>query len=512
MRVSLTIATVAALAVMLADLVGRSSPVAAQAANETALRAKVTQFIRQHENEAGIPLEKNAKVSTRLVDLNADGTPEALVIIRDANSCGSRGCTAFVLDLSGPTANSIGDLIAETLEALPSRTGQWRDISVNGRRIRFRGGRYGGSAADAGNPKLEPRAQVKTNSADPSSVPTSNRDSPLPTFKDCANCPEMVVLPAGSYWMGATEEDKKIAFADWRTATPRHEVTFDYSFAIGKFEITVAEFGAFVDETGFKTGGECLLIVSSRGPNKGTFLGTISAKADEYQRGILPGGKPGEAALVEFADFRTPGRQVGSTHPATCISWKEAKAYLAWLSAKTGRKYRFPTEAEWEYAARAGETRPYYYGGGQKELCAYGNFGDRDSVYATSRFAKCAENPSLEHTYPVGSLKPNRWGLYDMVGNVFEWVEDCYFPDYNGAPSDGSPWLFSNAHGRYSTVAAGDCKFRASRSYSYVSMDITLRSAARCGYLTDDDGRADASGIRVAVSISSGAWDLRSPH
>ncbi|MXQ14102.1 hypothetical protein [Microvirga makkahensis] len=215
MRGSLAMAAaVAVLAVMLPGFVGGSAPVSAQVANETALRAKVTQFIRRHEKEAGIPLEKDAKVSTRLVDLNADGTPEALVIIRDANSCGSRGCSAFVLDLSGPRASSIGDLIAETLEALPSRTGQWRDISVNGHRIRFRGGRYGGSAADAGDPKSESRAQVQTNSGESSSAPTSNGVNPLPTFKDCDNCPEMVVLPAGSYGMGATEEDKNIAFAE----------------------------------------------------------------------------------------------------------------------------------------------------------------------------------------------------------------------------------------------------------------------------------------------------------
>jgi formylglycine-generating enzyme required for sulfatase activity len=197
------------------------------------------------------------------------------------------------------------------------------------------------------------------------------------------------------------------------------------------------------------------------------------------------------------------------TQPATCISRNEAKAYLAWLSAKTGRKYRFPTEAEWEYAARAGETKPYYYGGGRKELCAYGNFGDRDSVYATDKHAQCAENPSLEYTYPVGSLKPNKWGLYDMVGNVYEFVEDCFFPNYIGAPSDGSPWLFSKADARYATAAVGQCKYWGIRSYDYMSYDINLRSAARCGAYHDESGRGDSIGLRVAVSMSDAAWDMR---
>jgi formylglycine-generating enzyme required for sulfatase activity len=155
------------------------------------------------------------------------------------------------------------------------------------------------------------------------------------------------------------------------------------------------------------------------------------------------------------------------------------------------------------------ETKPYYYGGAQKELCANGNFGDRDSVYRTSSHAKCAECPSLEYTYPVGSLRPNRWGLYDMVGNIGELVEDCYFPNYEGAPSDGSPWLFSDAHGHYSTVTPGKCKFRVSRSYDFVSMDVHLRSAARCGFPADENGRASVTGLRVAVSMSDTAWDRR---
>lgn len=129
---------IAALATVTGAMIGlwvATGPIAAQGANDSALRAKVTQFIKA---------EENAQVSTRFVDLNADGTPEALVIVRTPDGCGSRGCEAYVLDLRGPAARSIGDFIAHKLEALSSRTGGWRDISVNGHRIRFRGGRYGG--------------------------------------------------------------------------------------------------------------------------------------------------------------------------------------------------------------------------------------------------------------------------------------------------------------------------------------------------------------------------------
>jgi hypothetical protein len=134
-----TIAKIAALATVTGLWVA-TGPIAAQGANESALRAKVTQWVKEGKTEA----DENEQVSIRFVDLNADGMPEALVVIRGATSCGSRSCSAFVLDLRGPAARSIGDFTAHKLEALSSRTGGWRDISVNGHRIRFRGGQYGG--------------------------------------------------------------------------------------------------------------------------------------------------------------------------------------------------------------------------------------------------------------------------------------------------------------------------------------------------------------------------------
>lgn len=140
---------------------------------------------------------------------------------------------------------------------------------------------------------------------------------------------------------------------------------------------------------------------------------------------------------------------------------------------------------------------------------AYGNFADRESVYGPGDWAKCAEQNSREYTYPVGSFKPNNWGLYDMVGNVFEFVEDCYFPDYEGAPADGSPWLHSTAHGYHSTDRPGACKVWALRGYYFDSPDMEMRSAARCGVYNDENSRGNAVGIRVAVSMSGEPWDRR---
>jgi formylglycine-generating enzyme required for sulfatase activity len=143
-------------------------------------------------------------------------------------------------------------------------------------------------------------------------------------------------------------------------------------------------------------GGLCLL------------LGTIHSLADAHTQGTTTLG-PGGMVLVEHVDFRTPGSEVADDQPATCISCNEAKAYLAWHSEKAGRAYRLLTEAEWEYAVQAGETRPYFYGGGQEDLCAYGNFADSGSVYSAAIAARCAEEPSRLHQ-ACWQLRPERLG------------------------------------------------------------------------------------------------------
>lgn len=312
--------------------------------------------------------------------------------------------------------------------------------------------------------------------------------SPDPVFRDCPQCPEMVPIAPGTFLMGASKADAKYTYGEQHAnELPQHEVTIGYKFAISKFEVTVAEFAAYVAETGAKTGGECQLRTAESGPQAGRFIGTLKPDAEQM---------PPALATVSDADFRTPGAEVSDQHPATCISRREAKDYLDWLAKKTGKPYRFPTEAEWEYAIRAGSTTPYHYGGGPKDLCKFGNFADRKSPYSANVAAPCAEKPSPVATAPVGSYQPNAWGLHDMVGNAFEFIEDCSFDDYNGAPADGSPWR-----------KAG-CDAFVQRGYNFDSVAADMRSAARClpgGW----DFRGNNLTIRAAVSLDDTAWDRR---
>jgi formylglycine-generating enzyme required for sulfatase activity len=318
---------------------------------------------------------------------------------------------------------------------------------------------------------------------------TAQAQAPLSRFKDCESCPEMVVLQPGKFLMGASKEDRKLADPyTIESELPQHEVTIGYRFAMGRFEVTVAEFAAYVAETGAKTGGICQLRLPEFGPDRGKFVGTAKPAADDY---------PPALVTISDGDFRTPGTKVSDQQPATCISRREALGYLDWLGKKSGKAYRLPTEAEWEYAARAGSTAPFYYGGGLKELCKYGNFADSKSVYNARIVAKCAENPSPESTAPVGSYQPNAWGLYDMIGNGFELTEDCASDNYEGAPNDGSP-----------RRAGGACENFATRSYFFDSMGTNLRSAARCTAVGLDD-RSNGLTFRAAVSLDDNAWDRK---
>jgi len=307
------------------------------------------------------------------------------------------------------------------------------------------------------------------------------------TFRDCETCPEMVVIPAGTYLMGAAKADAKYADSyELAAERPQHQVTIGYRFAIGKFEVTVAEFAAYVAETGVKTSGVCEILTPVEGPDKHKVVGSVKP-TPEMQYGVV---------TVTDADFRTPGAVVTDKHPATCVSRREAVAYLDWLAKKTGKAYRLPSEAEWEYAARAGSTTPYYYGGGPKDLCKYGNFADRNSHYTMKFLAKCAEDPSPVGTAVIGSYQPNAWGLYDMIGNAFEFVEDCSFDNYKGAPTDGSPWRKPS------------CEAFVQRSYDFSAIPSFLRSPARC-LVGNWDDRSNALALRAALSLDDTAWDRK---
>jgi formylglycine-generating enzyme required for sulfatase activity len=329
---------------------------------------------------------------------------------------------------------------------------------------------------------------------------------PLTTFSDCDDCPEMIVLPRGSFTMGAgTKQEKAIAKKLYESRDPV-EVTIGYDFAIGKFEVTVREYGAFVDATGHQSVGPCVLRLTDHGPNKRKYTGTKMPVPAEYAKmGIsLPPG----VALISDGGFRQPGMEVTPDHPATCLSRIDVDAYLAWLSGKTGRKYRLPSSAEWEYAARAGTQAVYFWGNDKADACAYANFADAASAYNHRPLAPCREAVSYEGAAPVGSYKANAWGLHDTAGNVQDMVADCFFTDYRGIPTDGSPWLTRPDDGPHDGLENGECTVFVARGFGFdgIAETLAVLSSLPGGWRNEP---WNIVGFRVAVSLGGPAWDLR---
>ena len=188
----------------------------------------------------------------------------------------------------------------------------------------------------------------------------------------------------------------------------------------------------------------------------------------------------GEWILQEGSGWRNPGFSQGDSHPVVCVSWENARSYAEWLSRKTGEPYRLPSEAEWEYAARADTADRFHIGPAMSTELA--NF---DGEHAPRSGRGSAQR---RRTVSVGSFPANAYGLHDMNGNVWEWVEDCLHKNYRGAPADGSAWL-----------ADGDCSRRILRGGAWDSEQRFLRSAARAWSSTDN--RSITIGFRVARSL-----------
>lgn len=322
-------------------------------------------------------------------------------------------------------------------------------------------------------------------------------------FSDCDDCPEMVVIPPGKFLMGATPAEQSGPMAGFiSSALPQHEVTIGYRFAIGRYEVTTDQFRAFTEDTGTKVGGVCGIRLAEKGPMARKFNGTLHPDHDRSHTGPF---------YVEIVDgsYSQPGLPVTGSQPAVCVSRNEIKAYLAWLSTRTGRSYRLPTEAEWEYAARAGTQTAAFFGDDLGQACRYANFGDRASGYQAGMAAPCSEAISPLWTADVGSYEANPWGLHDMSGNVQEALEDCWFDTYEGAPADGSPRL------------RDDCQLFVARGGDYELMHFSMTASERLffGYVPESpsvqgpdaafNGRSNVMGFRVATSLDESAWDLQ---
>jgi formylglycine-generating enzyme required for sulfatase activity len=231
----------------------------------------------------------------------------------------------------------------------------------------------------------------------------------------------MVMVPAGSFMMGSppSEKDRK------RTEGPQHRVTISTAFAVGKYEVTFAEWDACVADGG----------------------------CNGYRPKDLGWGR--------------------GDRPVFNVSWNDAHAFVNWLSKRTGQEYRLPSEAEWEYAARANTTARYWWGD--------------DLGSNNANCDGCGSQWDNKLTAPVGTFEANKFGLYDTAGNVQEWVEDCWNRSYEGAPTDGRAW------------SSGQCQSRVIRSGHWHYYPLELRSAFRSSL--PSGFRHDNAGFRVARTL-----------
>jgi formylglycine-generating enzyme required for sulfatase activity len=235
---------------------------------------------------------------------------------------------------------------------------------------------------------------------------------PGTVFRDCPACPEMVVIPAGEFSMGspASEEGRD------KDEGPQHQVRIGKAFALGRKELTVGEFGRFVQASGYRTSAE-------KDAGKGCDAWDKSDGKWDWRAG---------------RKWSEPGYAQGEQQPVACVSWDDARAYVQWLAKETGQGYRLPSEAEWEYAARAGGKTARPWGDNPKDACSHANVADNTTYEGTSWEPKHDCSDGYWFPAPVASYQANRFGLYDMIGNVWEWVQDCYQDSYTGAPADGS--------------------------------------------------------------------------
>jgi formylglycine-generating enzyme required for sulfatase activity len=282
--------------------------------------------------------------------------------------------------------------------------------------------------------------------------------APRQEFQECKDCPRMIVVPAGTFLMGTgpTELGRS------ESEGPQHSVTIARAFAAGKFEVTFDQFRAFVKDANHAVPQAC----SDFDPAKNAPIGNIGS-------------------------FWFPGFMQQGDHPAVCVSWKDAKAYVEWLSMRLARDYRLLSEAEWEYAARAGSQTRYHFGEDEKRLCEFGNVADiaEPSKLGARPLVDCRDG--YLRTAPVGKYAPNAFGLHDTIGNVWEWVEDCGGGDYAGAPSNGS------------ASKVGACATRVSRGGGWGSVALNVRSATR-NLRFGPDERYHFLGFRVARTLAHG--------
>jgi formylglycine-generating enzyme required for sulfatase activity len=276
--------------------------------------------------------------------------------------------------------------------------------------------------------------------------------APGTVFRDCPTCPSMVVLPAGRFQQGSSRAEGGSSYE-----MPAHWVNIQRPLGMSLNVVTVQEFQQFIAATGRDMQG-----------------------CDTYD---------GEWKGRPDGSWKSPGFPQTGTHPVTCVSWDDARAYARWLSGKTGHQYRLPSASEWEYAARSGGEAVLPWGANAAGACASANVADASAAQRYPGWTVFGCNDGYVYTAPVGSFKANSFGLNDMLGNVFQWTEDCWQADYVGAPIDGS------------ALNAGDCSEHELRGGSWFSTPAYVRANYRnhfaAGY------RTSSVGIRLVKDMGS---------
>jgi formylglycine-generating enzyme required for sulfatase activity len=289
----------------------------------------------------------------------------------------------------------------------------------------------------------------------------------LRAIQDCPTCPEMVVIPTGVFTMGTEpngfELDRK---GRGRAEAGLVKIEIRQSFAIGRAEITRAQYAAFVAAANYNPEVKFCRVWD--------------------QAGQRFSDAPGRT-------WREPGLLTTQRddHPVTCVSWDDAVAYAQWLSKQTNKRYRLPSEAEWEYAARAGSTKRRFWGDDASEGCAYANTYDltaRRAYPLSWGHVGCADG--FSDVAPVAALLPNNFGLHDTIGNVWEWVADCFTTSKVGRPKDQRAWVWDG------------CADRSLRGGGWMTAPNRSRVAFPAGDPPSD--RYSFLGFRIARDLDAG--------
>jgi formylglycine-generating enzyme required for sulfatase activity len=282
-------------------------------------------------------------------------------------------------------------------------------------------------------------------------VPATAVPTPGTLIRDCPTCAAMTVLPAARFKQGFSATDTGSASYE----KPQHWVTIGHSFAMSANLVTVDDFRQFIEATGRAMQG-CE-----------TYDGAWKRRSEN--------------------NWQDPGFAQSGIHPVTCVSWNDATAYAQWLSSKTGHQYRLPSASEWEYAARAGNEAVYPWASNGANACAYANVADATAARRYPGWLAFACDDGYVNTSPVGSFKANPLGLNDMLGNVFQWTQDCWHADYRGAPADGS------------ARTDGDCSERELRGGSWFTSPSYVRANYRNHFASDR--RTSSVGIRLVRDV-----------